>query len=89
MSCGGGYQERVGQCMDYRQNELPDSECDDTGKVMIRKCNEQPCPEWHASVWNGVWISTEKYLKKVIYYNLFNNQYKSRYQICNYNTFGG
>ncbi|XP_011434412.3 A disintegrin and metalloproteinase with thrombospondin motifs 9 isoform X1 [Magallana gigas] len=52
-SCGGGFQERVGQCMDYRQNELPDSECDNTGKVMIRKCNEQPCPEWHASVWNG------------------------------------
>ncbi|XP_078339581.1 A disintegrin and metalloproteinase with thrombospondin motifs 9-like isoform X1 [Crassostrea virginica] len=52
-SCGGGFQERVGQCMDYRQNELPDSECDDSGKVMIQKCNEQPCPEWHASVWNG------------------------------------
>lgn len=62
-SCGGGFQERVGQCMDYRQNELPDSECDNTGKVMIRKCNEQPCPEWHASVWNGVRISTAKYLK--------------------------
>ncbi|XP_055999244.1 A disintegrin and metalloproteinase with thrombospondin motifs 9-like [Ostrea edulis] len=52
-TCNGGFQERVGRCMDYRQNELPDSECEDTGKVMIQKCNEQPCPEWHASAWNG------------------------------------
>ncbi|KAK3102112.1 hypothetical protein FSP39_008871 [Pinctada imbricata] len=52
-TCGGGFQTRYAQCMDYLNNELPDKECESNGKVAWRRCNEEPCPIWRAYTWTG------------------------------------
>lgn len=54
MSCGKGVQRRSAECKNNKRQKEPDAHCNSSAKVLVRPCEERPCPNWGVGEWTEV-----------------------------------